>query len=158
MSFSNDWSISLDPFGLTALMMHSLQRNYFRRPSRKKLQSLSVICLFVICLVIICLLVCYVRMTIWCKLGALFVNFLWPVEPENWDVQRSRSGPLMSALGQKRTSRPVEGMSALGQKQTSAHVRVMSALPPKADIGGPLSHGRVTCPQPPSRVCATRLR
>jgi hypothetical protein len=80
----------------------------FRRSSRNKLQSLFgiylfVICLFVICLVIICLLVCYVRMTIWCKLGALFVNFLWPVEPENRDVQRSRSGPLMSALGQKQT-------------------------------------------------------
>jgi hypothetical protein len=46
---------------------------------------LSVIYLFVICLVIICLLVCYARMTIWCKPGALFVDFLWPVEPENRD-------------------------------------------------------------------------
>jgi hypothetical protein len=72
----------------------------------------------------ICLLVCYVRMTIWCKLGALFVNFLWQVEPENRDVQRSRSGPLMSALGQKRASE---------------HVQSMSALPPKADMD---QHGR----------------
>ena len=36
-------------------------------------------------------------------------------------VHHSKSGRLMSALGQKRTSR---------------HVRFMSALPPKADIAG----------------------
>jgi hypothetical protein len=31
-------------------------------------------------------------------------------------------------------SNPKPLMSALGQKRTSTHVRVMSALPPKADI------------------------
>jgi hypothetical protein len=47
---------------------------------------LFAICLFAICLVIICLLVCYLRMTIWCKTGALFVTFLCPAEPNNRTV------------------------------------------------------------------------
>jgi hypothetical protein len=42
--------------------------------------------LFVCYLFVICLVVYYLRMTIWCKTGALFMNFLRPAEPKNRTV------------------------------------------------------------------------
>jgi hypothetical protein len=55
-------------------------------------------------------------------------------------LRRSKSGPLMSALGQKRTLRGVRSMSALPPKADIAerdrHVRFV----PKADIGTAKKH------------------
>jgi hypothetical protein len=107
-----------------------------------------VICLFVICLVIICLLVCYVHMTIWCKTGALFVNFLWPAEPENRDRLfgdcRSHDPhplkhfpPPWSAEEQQACFVVRDQRIGDAQRfppQQSFRSRAMSAYPQKADI------------------------
>jgi hypothetical protein len=48
---------------------------------------------------------------------------------------RLATGEMGFSVINLRGSNPEPLMSALGQKRTSEHVRSMSALPPKADIG-----------------------
>jgi len=54
------------------------------------------------------------------------------------DLRPAKWGPTVNL--HSNNSEPL--MSALGQKQTSRLVRTMSALPPKADIGTPSSNVR----------------